>query len=91
MTISALRYILYTRYNKLLVDCVWAAWQIGECSTTCSDGTRTKLRLKSIEEREGGVCLGESSIQEIYGNPKCSGSSSLYIFYFMTDVAIQFN
>ena len=45
--------------NSILVDCEWADWVEGECSTTCGLGVQNNTRIKLIEEAYGGTCIGE--------------------------------
>ena len=45
----------------LVVDCVWDEWLEGECSATCGYGTKTKTRVKLVEESNGGNCTGEAN------------------------------
>ena len=46
------------------INCEWNEWQIGDCSQTCGDGTRTKIRAKKIQDTPNGSCEGDSEIQE---------------------------
>jgi len=41
------------------VDCEWNEWVLGDCSTTCGNGTQINKRTKLQEELHGGVCVGE--------------------------------
>ena len=61
------------RVNKLLVDCEWAQWVLGECSKTCGGGERTNLRDKKIRERNGGTCSGTPTDTETCNVDFCPG------------------
>ena len=47
--------------NTILVDCEWDDWAEGDCSTTCGAGQQNNLRVKLVEEANGGTCNGEST------------------------------
>ena len=44
--------------NSILVDCEWGNWYEGDCSTTCGIGEQTNIRIKLVEEANGGNCTG---------------------------------
>ena len=46
---------------SISVDCEWAEWVEGICSTTCGAGQQNNTRVKLTEETNGGTCTGESS------------------------------
>ena len=48
------------------VDCIWAEWGTwGQCSKTCGDGgSRERIRVKELEEANGGTCNGQSTDTE---------------------------
>ena len=46
------------------VDCQWSEWTISPCSTTCGKGKRKKIRIKIVEEKDGGVCNGQDVEKE---------------------------
>ena len=52
---------IYCIYYHTLVDCEWAKWVEGDCSTTCGAGKQNNTRSKIIEEANGGNCTGEST------------------------------
>ena len=67
------------------INCEWNEWQIGECSKTCGGGTRSNNRTKNVEEMHGGVCEGESTVNEPCNTQDCPGSiSGFNIFAFNT-------
>ena len=43
------------------VDCEWAEWVEGICSTTCGTGQQNNTRVKLTEEANGGTCTGVST------------------------------
>ena len=71
----------------LIVDCVWSDWQNGKCSVTCGGGTRTNNRSKLVVEKNGGVCVGESTKQENCNEMKCPGMIVLHLVYSMYYIA----
>ena len=52
-------------------DCEWNEWQIGQCSTTCGGGSRTKSRTKKTQEENGAVCEGDASMEEQCNTDPC--------------------
>ena len=60
------------------MDCEWSDWQIGQCSVTCGRGNRTNTRSKLLKEKNGGVCTGEATAQEVCNNPGCPGNIDLF-------------
>ena len=64
-----------------VVDCEWSDWQIGQCSLSCGGGTRTNIRLKTSEEKNGGICEGEPWVQEDCNSKGCPGKFNLYPVY----------
>ena len=65
------------------VDCEWNEWQIGECSVTCGEGTRYKIRTKKVKEENGGTCEGETTALAPCTEEDCPGnlpiSNELYV------------
>ena len=57
------------------MDCEWTDWQIGQCSVTCGGGTRTNIRSKKVEEKHGGMCTGNSTVQEECNDQGCPGNT----------------
>ena len=55
------------------MNCEWAEWDIGVCSETCGGGTRTKTRAKTKDESNGGVCDGDTKIEEKCNTEDCPG------------------
>ena len=62
-------------------NCEWNGWKISECSKTCGGGTRTKSRSKKKEESNGGVCTGESILNEKCKTQKCPGKVNWDVGY----------
>ena len=62
------------------MDCEWGDWKIGECSVTCGIGSRPETREKTVEEQNGGVCIGESSVNADCEDLICPGNVALYLF-----------
>ena len=50
---------------------MWNGWIPGECSVTCGVGTLTKTRTKSVDEKNGGHCVGVASMREPCHNNQC--------------------
>ena len=68
-------------YDK--VNCEWGDWNIGDCSKTCGEGTRTNTRVPDILAEHGGVeCDGEASIEEECNIQNCPSTSSLFLDWF---------
>ena len=51
--------------------CQWSEWHNGECSVSCGRGTITKTRTKSIQEKNGGNCEGDTTETINCNQPKC--------------------
>ena len=65
---------VFNLYMWILVDCVWADWEIGECSKECGSGTRSNVRIPKIRASNGGKeCAGSNEITEVCNTQKCSG------------------
>ena len=58
-----------------LVDCVWddfGDW--GDCSTTCGDGKRSRIRTISTPASGNGEdCIGDATEQETCNDGECPG------------------
>ena len=44
---------------------------MGDCSTTCGDGTRRKTRSKTVTEQHNGRCEGSPSMNEDCNERPC--------------------
>ena len=55
------------------VNCAWSDWNIGDCSVSCGLGTRSETRKKKIIEKNGGECIGESSLTTECHDQTCPG------------------
>ena len=86
-------YLLLTSKHLHLVpdvDCEWNEWQVGECSVTCGDGSRTNSRTKKVKESDGtvedGTCEGDETMVEDCNTQDCprkflrAGSEALVEF-----------
>ena len=62
-----------TFYIAAPEDCEWSAWEIGTCSQTCGMGTRIKTRTKTQDESPGGVCFGDTKMEEDCNIQECPG------------------
>ena len=58
-----------------VINCEWNEWGIGECSQTCGNGTRIKIRTKKIQESPNGFCEGGSEIQDSCHIKDCPSKS----------------
>ena len=65
------------------MDCEWSDWEMGGCSVTCGEGTRTNTRTKKVDEANGGVCIGEPTAEENCNDQDCPGKTVLYFIYSM--------
>ena len=72
----------------LAVNCKWSDWQVGECSVSCGGGTRTKSRSKSVEEENGGVCVGGATAQEVCNDKGCPGKIVLHFYYSLCYISV---
>ena len=60
---------------KILVDCEWDEWQVGECDKVCGGGLLTKTRVSKMDEKHGGkACTGHSSVTESCNVHECPGT-----------------
>ena len=73
--------IHYMMHNIASVDCKWGAWRDpGACSKSCGGGTRSKIRVKLVEEKNGGQCIGKSIAFELCNMNSCPGNISDHIY-----------
>ena len=56
------------------MNCQWGSWKTTPCSRSCGTGKRTKTRTKTVSEKFGGKCKGESSIEETCNTNSCPGN-----------------
>ena len=76
--------IQYFLHNIASVDCKWGAWRDpGACSKSCGGGTRSKVRVKLVEEKNGGQCIGKSIVFELCNMNSCPGKISDHIHLFL--------
>ena len=76
--------IQYFLHNIASVDCKWGAWRDpGACSKSCGGGTRSKVRVKLVEEKNGGQCIGKSIAFELCNMNSCPGKISDRIYLFL--------
>ena len=71
------------KFDILAIPCEWSEWVDGACSAKCGTGTRTKTRVKLVEEKDGGTCSDELTKTEPCEDKDCPGNkfgtiSSLY-------------
>ena len=57
-----------------MIPCEWSEWARGDCSVECGAGIRTKTRSKTVEEKDGGTCVGETTEIEDCKDRECTGS-----------------
>ena len=61
-------------YLKLIVDCEWNDWEIGDCSVECGGGSRVDTRKVAVLATLGGAeCSGLSNITENCNLQPCPG------------------
>ena len=73
----------YTLHTIASVDCNWGAWRDpGACSKSCGGGTRSKIRVKLVEEKNGGQCIGKSIAFELCNMNSCPGNISDHIYIY---------
>ena len=61
-----------------LVHCVWAEWNVGECSHSCGGGILTKTRTPKQDAQNGGDdCDGQRSITESCNDQECPGKCNV--------------
>ena len=59
---------------KIIVDCEWDEWQVGECDKSCGGGLLTKTRVPKVDKAHGGKeCTGPSSVTESCNVQECPG------------------
>ena len=64
------------------VHCEWDDWELGECSTTCGGGNRTKTRKEKVSSAFGGdECSGPPSITESCNVGECPGKNYYHSFW----------
>ena len=62
-------------FIKMLVDCEWDEWQVGECDKLCGGGLLTKTRVPKGDEKHGGkACTGHPSVTESCNTHECPGT-----------------
>ena len=60
--------------SNLIVNCEWANWDIGECSSTCGGGKRINTRDKKVKASHGGIdCPGSPTMNDICNVQECPG------------------
>ena len=64
----------------MVENCVWGAWQNGDCSVTCGDGTRTNTRSKTVVENNLGGCTGAATEQESCNDQSCPPEGGNRVF-----------
>ena len=61
-------------FIKIVVDCEWDEWQVGECDKTCGGGLFNKTRVPKVDEQHGGkACTDHSSVTESCNVQECPG------------------
>ena len=60
---------------NITVNCVWGDWKDGNCSQPCGGGHQINKRDKLVIEKYGGVCNGDSEIEEECNIHECPGST----------------
>ena len=60
-------------YN-ISVNCEWSTWgDWSSCTKTCEGGNKTRKRIKTANEANGGFCHGQPSITESCNVDSCPG------------------
>ena len=60
-----LQHIIDNELQHITVDCEWGPWANGTCSVFCGGGIQTKTRNKTVEEKYGGECIGDSTMTDV--------------------------
>ena len=69
---------LFYQMVCIKVHCEWTDWNVGDCSTSCGNGTRTNNRTTKISAAHGGKeCEGSHHAEEICHVKECPGSKLL--------------
>ena len=76
-----------------MIPCEWGEWSLGDCSAECGTGTRTKTRVKTVDEANGGACIGEPTKTEECKDKECPGNyfSDLYHLGYVDKTLRLFN
>ena len=53
--------ILILKHVVLAINCEWADWVAGNCSSDCGEGAMNRKREKIVTEVNGGICKGNST------------------------------
>ena len=73
---------------KLIENCEWNDWQLGDCSATCGGGTRVDIRTKAKVEAHGGTCDDNENEREVDCNTEdCPRNHWRQIIYKLIEVS----
>ena len=62
-------------YLATPITCEWSLWEAGDCSNSCGKGTRTKTRIKIMNnEMSGSKCEGRNIMVEPCVKETCPGN-----------------
>ena len=75
--------------TNFVVNCEWSDWQMQQCSVTCGGGTRANIRAKTVEEKNGGVCTGELTVEEVCNMQDCPGKINSYSMYLIDSISFS--
>ena len=64
----------FTKSYTPVIPCEWSEWARGDCSVECGAGAQNKRRSKTLEEKDGGTCVGETTEIEDCMDKECPGS-----------------
>ena len=88
-------YKVFSFYNMSMikkistVHCEWDDWELGECSTTCGGGNRTKTRKEKVSSAFGGdECDGPPSITESCNVGECPGKKLIKFILIKANVML---
>ena len=66
--------IVSVHTEETVVNCEWNDWKVSECSKSCGEGTRSKIRSVKVVAANGGQeCVGPRNVSESCNILSCPG------------------